>query len=227
MIQVDHVSIHYPDGENNYLAVNNVSLAFKPGSFTSIIGRSGSGKTSLLNAMGGLLKPSAGKILADGEDIYNYSGRRLAEYRSSHIGYIFQNFYLEDQYSVEQNIEIALMISGCPAASRREKIAHLLATVGMDGMQKKRAGKLSGGERQRVCIARALANDPEILLADEPCGNLDSHNGAVVMQFLREFAKNGKTVILVTHNKEDAGNTDRIIELRDGMVVSDETATMH
>lgn len=222
MIQINHVSINYKENKNEYLAVNDVSLAIESGSFTSIVGRSGSGKTSLLNALGGLLLPTRGEVLVDGEEIYRLSDVKLSEYRSSHIGYIFQDFYLEGHYSVEQNLEIVLMITGYPAAKRKKKIAELLKRVGLEGRQKQRTATLSGGERQRVCIARALANNPQIILADEPCGNLDSHNGEIVMDYLRAFSQEGKTVVLVTHNREDAGKTDRVIELKDGVVVRDE-----
>lgn len=222
MIQINHVSINYKENKNEYLAVNDVNLAIESGSFTSIVGRSGSGKTSLLNALGGLLLPTRGEVLVDGEEIYRLSDVKLSEYRSSHIGYIFQDFYLEGHYSVEQNLEIVLMITGYPAAKRKKKIAELLKRVGLEGRQKQRTATLSGGERQRVCIARALANNPQIILADEPCGNLDSHNGEIVMDYLRAFSQEGKTVVLVTHNREDAGKTDRVIELKDGVVVRDE-----
>lgn len=222
MIQINHVSINYKENNNECLAINDVSLAIESGSFTSIVGRSGSGKTSLLNALGGLLLPTKGEVLVDGEDIYQLSDVKLAEYRSTHIGYIFQDFYLEGQYSVQQNLEIVLMITGYPVTKRKKKIAELLERVGLEGRQKQRTATLSGGERQRICIARALANNPQIILADEPCGNLDSYNGAIIMEYLQEFSQEGKTVVLVTHNMEDAGKTDRIIELKDGVVMRDE-----
>lgn len=222
MIQINHVSINYKENNNECLAINDVSLAIESGSFTSIVGRSGSGKTSLLNALGGLLLPTKGEVLVDGEDIYQLSDVKLAEYRSAHIGYIFQDFYLEGHYSVQQNLEIVLMITGYPVTKRKKKIAELLERVGLEGRQKQRTATLSGGERQRICIARALANNPQIILADEPCGNLDSYNGAIIMDYLQEFSQEGKTVVLVTHNMEDAGKTDRIIELKDGVVMRDE-----
>lgn len=130
---------------------------------------------------------------------------------------------MESHYSVEQNLEIALMTTHCPSAERRDKIKNILSLVGLENKQKQNAGNLSGGERQRVCIARALINDPKLILADEPCGNLDSDNGAVVMEQLRRCSDAGKTVVLVTHNLEDARKTDRIIELKDGKVIKDET----
>lgn len=222
MIEASHVSVTYKQGSNECLAVNNVSLVFEPGSFTSVVGRSGSGKTSLLNVIGGILVPAEGKVLIDGTDIYQFSNGQLSEYRSRNIGYIFQDFYLENQYSVEQNLEIVLMISAYPNSKRKKKIVELLEIVGLEGKQKQRAANLSGGERQRVCIARALANDPKIILADEPCGNLDSYNGEIIMEHLQALSKSGKTVILVTHNMEDAKKTDRVVELKDGIVVRDE-----
>lgn len=222
MIQVNEISICYKEKDREYLAVNNLSLTFESGSFTSIVGRSGSGKTSLLNAIGGILLPISGEIIVDDMNIYRLSNKELAKYRSQHIGYIFQNFYLEECYTVEQNIEIALMIGGYPLKRRKERIDCLLENVGMKDEKKKKVGKLSGGERQRICIARALANDPNIILADEPCGNLDSYNGAIIMNHLQNLSQKGKTVILVTHNLEDAKKTERIIELKDGIVFRDE-----
>ncbi len=222
MIQTDHVSVNYKEGNREHWAVNDVSLTFESGSFTSIVGRSGSGKTSLLNVMGGLLVPARGEVLLLGDKLSEFSDKRLAEYRGRHIGYIFQNFYLEPNYTVQQNIEIALMIGAYPVKQRKDKVEELLKGVEMEGMQHKKVKNISGGERQRVCIARALANDPEIILADEPCGNLDSYNGQIIMSLLQKLSHQNKTVILVTHNMEDAYQTERVIELRDGIVVRDE-----
>lgn len=222
MIQTDHVSVNYKEGNREHWAVNDVSLTFASGSFTSIVGRSGSGKTSLLNVIGGLLVPDKGEVLVLGDKLSEFSEKQLAEYRSRHIGYIFQNFYLEPNYSIEQNIEIALMIGAYPTKQRKEKVVELLKSVEMEGMQHVKVKNISGGERQRVCIARALANDPEIILADEPCGNLDTYNGQIIMKLLQRLVDQDKAVILVTHNMEDAYKTERVIELRDGIVVRDE-----
>ena len=212
MLQANHIKMEYKEGENSFYAVNDVSLAFEPGTFTAIIGRSGSGKTTLLSILGGLQKPTDGEVLAEGHALYEYTDNQLADYRSRHIGFVFQEFYLEERYTVYQNIEIALMIGKCPKKERNEKIHRLLEKVGLEGKEKVRVGKLSGGEKQRVCIARAITNNPTVILADEPCG----------MDLLRELSDEGKTVILVTHNLEDAKRTDRIIELKDGKIIRDE-----
>lgn len=223
MIQLDQIHVQYKGANSVCVAVKEVSLTIETGSFVSITGRSGSGKTSLLNVIGGLLRPDKGCVLVDEEDIYKMSDTRLSKYRSSHIGYIFQNFFLESHYTVEQNLEIALMTTRCPSAERKDKIKNILSLVGLEDKLKQNAGNLSGGERQRVCIARALINDPKLILADEPCGNLDSDNGAVIMEQLRRCSDAGKTVVLVTHSLEDAMKTDRIINLKDGKVIKDET----
>lgn len=222
MIQADHIKMKYKEGENAFFAVNDISLTFEPGTFTAIIGRSGSGKSTLLSILGGLQKPTEGVVQVEGSELYEYTDNQLADYRSRHIGFIFQAFYLEERYTVYQNIEIALMIGECPKKERKKRIGILLERVGLLDKEKVRVEKLSGGEKQRVCIARAIANAPSVILADEPCGNLDFYNGRLVMDLLRELSDEGKTVILVTHNLEDAGRTDRIIELKDGKVIRDE-----
>lgn len=222
MIEAKNISMKYGEGENEFLALNNVSVSIEKGTFVSIIGRSGSGKSTLLSILGALLKPTQGTVLIKNDNLYEYNDNQLADYRSQNIGFIFQAFHLEDLYTVYQNMEIALMIGEYPKKERKDKIEDLLDKVGMKEKVDVRVGKLSGGEKQRVCIARALANEPDIILADEPCGNLDSYNGNIVMDILRNLVGEGKTVILVTHNKEDARKTDRIVEMRDGTVIKDE-----
>lgn len=221
MIEAKNISMKYGQGENEFLALNNISISIEKGTFVSIVGRSGSGKSTLLSILGGLLKPTQGTVLIQKDNLYEYNDNQLADYRSRNIGFIFQAFHLENLYTVYQNMEIALMIGQYPKKERRERIETLLDKVGMREKINVCVGKLSGGEKQRVCIARALANEPEIIFADEPCGNLDSYNGDIVMELLGKLVKEGKTVVLVTHNQEDANKTDRIIEMRDGSVKSE------
>lgn len=222
MIKAKNISMRYGEGANEFLALDDVNLSIEKGTFVSIVGRSGSGKSTFLSILGGLLKPTSGSIWITDNNLYEYHNNQLADYRSKHIGFIFQAFHLESLYTVYQNIEIALMVGQCPKKERKEKIESLLDKVGMKEKMNVCVKNLSGGEKQRVCIARALANEPDIIFADEPCGNLDSYNGNIVMEMLRTLVEEGKTVVLVTHNNEDAQKTDRIIEMRDGKVIKDE-----
>lgn len=222
MIILDNVSVRYNDEQNEICAVNKVSLEIPYNEFVSITGRSGSGKSTLLSTIGGLLQPSEGNVVVGDSNIYMGTEKEITGYRRDKVGFIFQAFNLEENYTVYQNIEIALMISQYPRSLREKRIKDVLECVGISTKRDTVVKKLSGGEKQRVCIARAIANEPEIILADEPCGNLDSKNGQVVMDLLRKFVKKNSVVILVTHNLEDAHKTDRIIEMRDGIVISDE-----
>lgn len=222
MIILQDLSVKFPEGNNEIYAVNSVNIELPCNEFISITGRSGSGKSTTLNAIGGLLRPTSGQVMVDGENIYSYKEKELANYRSQKVGFIFQSFHLEEMYTVYQNIEIALIISNYPKSKREERIDELLEYVGLLSKKGVQVRNLSGGEKQRVCIARAVANEPDIILADEPCGNLDTTNSRMVMELLRKFVSEDRVVILVTHNLEDARKTDRIIEMRDGKIISDE-----
>lgn len=202
--------------------VKDVELCLDKGRFISIVGRSGSGKSTLLKMLGGLLKPDEGHVYIDDKDIYTMSEKEMADYRCNKIGFIFQDFFLEEKYTVYQNIEVVLMIAKVPKNKRKKMIEDALVKVGMADRSDSFVGKLSGGEKQRVCIARAIVNEPDIILADEPCGNLDYENGQRIMNILRSFAIDGKTVILITHNREDAKATDEIITIMDGRVIKGE-----
>lgn len=222
MIRVENISKSYKNGTQQICAVNNVEFNISNKEFVGIVGRSGSGKSTLLKMIGGILKPEAGKIKISDIDIYSLSDNELTNLRADRIGFIFQDFCLEELYTVYQNIEIVLMISRIPTKKRREIILDILKRVRMEKYADTAVFKLSGGEKQRVSIARAIVKKPDVILADEPCGNLDSENGEIIMKLLREIANGGTSVILVTHNLDDAKKTDRIIELKDGKVISDE-----
>ena len=223
MIKISNVSKLYYSGENAQTAVNNVSMEIHGGEFVSIVGRSGSGKSTLLHMIGGLDKPTAGDIFVDELHINNISGKKLSDYRNQKVGFVFQTFYLEPTYTVYQNTEMPLMISAMPSAKRDEKIRESLEAVDMLHKMDAKTGHLSGGEKQRVCIARALVNNAGIILADEPCGNLDSANAKIIMDLLRKLSSKGNVIMLVTHNMDDAALTDRILTLKDGELISDET----
>lgn len=222
MIETKKLGKWFKDASGELWAVKDMDLHIENGAFVSIVGRSGSGKSTLLKMLGGLLLPSEGSVYIDGNSLYEKNEKELAEYRCNKIGFIFQDFVLEEMYTVYQNIEIVLMISKVPEKKRRMMIENALESVGMLHKKDSLVKVLSGGEKQRVCIARAIVNEPEILFADEPCGNLDFENGQAVMKLLRAQSDIGKTVILITHNIEDAKMTDRIITLKDGSVVKDE-----
>lgn len=222
MLKIEDVGKCFTDGEKEKWVVNHVNFNVSKGQFISIVGRSGSGKSTLLKMIGGLLKPSAGRIEYEGIDIYSLGDKELADYRCNKIGFVFQDFFLEDNYSVYQNVEVVLMIAGVPLADRRKMVEDALACVDMLDKKDDMAGILSGGEKQRVSIARAIVNNPCVICADEPCGNLDYENGEIVMNLLRKQAQMGKMVILITHNNDDANRTDGKIRLQDGEIVKNE-----
>lgn len=172
--------------------------------------------------MAALDTPTSGEVIIDGTSLKEMSIKEKCRIRNEKIGFIFQSFYLEESYTVFTNVEMLLIIKGIPKAQRKKAVKEALEKVGLSEKIKMKAAKLSGGEKQRVAIARAIVNSPEILFADEPCGNLDTENGEVIMNLLGGFVKQGVTVVLVTHNMEDAKRADRIISIKDGMVTGDE-----
>lgn len=216
MIEVVNVVKYY----DNRAVVNNVSFTINDGSFVSIVGKSGSGKTTLINMIGAMLLPDSGKILIDGKDIISLNDKEVALYRNKSIGFVFQNFHLEPTYSVYENITLPMEISG-NRRNLKNRAKEVLDMVGMSDYINKKVTTLSGGEQQRICIARAIIQQPKIILADEPCGNLDTYNSNIIMKLLRRISDNGGTVLLITHNSEAAMQTDRIITLNDGIVISD------
>lgn len=222
MIQITDIEKSYEENGNCFVALSIPKLQIQNGDFVSIVGRSGSGKSTFLNIIGGILEPTRGSVWIDDQPLSQMKEKEKCRFRSEKMGFVFQSFLLEEAYTVYQNIEIPLMITNYPPKLREKRIEELLALVGLESKKLLRAGKLSGGEKQRVSIARAIANHPQYIFADEPCGNLDTYNGKNVMTLLRKIVSDGTTVILVTHNLEDANTTDRIIELKDGMVVKDE-----
>ena len=211
----------YSRGNEDIISVNKVSFRIDKGDFVSIIGPSGSGKTTLINLLGCLDNPTAGELHLDGRSIFG-NGKRLSEgeltrIRRETFGYIFQNFYLIPTLTVLENVLLPLTFYRKPGTE--QEAVKLLKLLGMDHRQDHLPGQISGGEMQRVAIARAMVNSPEILLADEPTGNLDTKRSAETVQVLRELNKNiGLTIIMVTHNQELARYADRILEMRDGQL---------
>lgn len=219
MLVIENISMNYDETPNIVHALSNVNLILNKNELTIIEGPSGSGKTTLLNIIGGLLKPSSGKILVNNKNIIEMNDNEKAYYRNKVIGFVFQSFYLEPNFTVYDNVEVPLIIAGIPKNERRKMILSTLDSVGLLDKEKMIASKLSGGEKQRVSIARAIVNNPKIILADEPTGNLDSKNGDMIMSLLKRISKEDKIVIVITHNDEQAIKYgDKIYRLNDGEI---------
>lgn len=219
MLVIENISMNYDETPNIVHALSNVNLILNKNELTIIEGPSGSGKTTLLNIIGGLLKPSSGKILVNNKNIIEMNDNEKAYYRNKVIGFVFQSFYLESNFTVYDNVEVPLIIAGILKNERRKMILSTLDSVGLLDKEKMIASKLSGGEKQRVSIARAIVNNPEIILADEPTGNLDSKNGDMIMSLLKRISKEDKIVIVITHNDEQAIKYgDKIYRLNDGEI---------
>lgn len=203
------------------ICLENIDLEISDSTFTALTGKSGSGKTTLLKIIGGLESPTSGTVAYDGVFINEMSEERSSFFRNNNLGFIFQDYFLEENYNVFENVSIPLVISGVPKKKIQLLAEKQLEAVDMLSKRNSLIKKLSGGEKQRTAIARAMINDPAVILADEPCGNLDSENSKNIMRILRNAVNNGKTVILVTHDNEDALKTDRIIKICDGRITED------
>ena len=203
------------------ICLENIDLEISDSTFTALTGKSGSGKTTLLKIIGGLESPTSETVAYDGVFINEMSEERSSFFRNNNLGFIFQDDFLEENYTVFENVSIPLVISGVPKKKIQLLAEKQLEAVDMLSKRNSLIKKLSGGEKQRTAIARAMINDPAVILADEPCGNLDSENSKNIMRILRNAVNNGKTVILVTHDNEDALKTDRIIKICDGRITED------
>lgn len=218
MIKINNLSKVFGQGDAKVVALDNVNCEIEEGKFVALIGKSGSGKSTLLNIIGALEKPSQGNIQIDGVDLFSMTSNELADYRNKKLGYVFQSFYLEPDFTVLENVAMPLLIAGANKKTRENKARDYIEKLGLGAKTNEKVKNLSGGQKQRVAIARALVNDPSIILADEPTGNLDTANGRDVINILREIADGGKTVIMVTHNLKDAEIADETIELQDGKI---------
>lgn len=222
MLVVKNLRKLFTQGDHKVAALDDVSFVVPEGTFASIIGRSGSGKSTLLSQLGALDSPTSGSIEIGGKDITKLHDRKLIKYRRDSIGFVFQNYNLVPNLSALENVMLPMEYARIPKKKRIARAEHLLEQVGIEGdKQQRRPGKMSGGEQQRVSIARALANHPKLILADEPTGNLDSENGQAVFDLLHNLAKTEQTtIVVVTHDLDIAGKTDETFRLQDGKLVA-------
>jgi len=218
VLDIENVSKSYKLGKTDVPVLNDINLTINEGEFAAIMGPSGSGKSTLMNLIGCLDRPTSGKILITGMDISKLSDIELARIRGKKIGFVFQTFNLISRLSAQKNVELPMVYQDIPGKMREKRAKVLLEILGLGQRAHHKPPELSGGQRQRVAIARALANEPEIILADEPTGNLDSKTGREIMQIFDKLHTDGRTILMVTHDAELARNCDRIIRLRDGMI---------
>jgi len=225
LIELSDVRKIYHMGDVEVRALNGVDLDVRQGEYLAIMGASGSGKSTLMNLLGCLDTPSSGSYVLNGTAVEALSDQELAAIRNKEIGFVFQTFNLLPRTSALANVELPLIYGGLPRSERKRRAREALDRVGLGDRMHHQPNELSGGQRQRVAIARALVNDPSILLADEPTGNLDSATSEEIMGLFDELHRGGNTVILVTHEPDIAGHTERRVLLRDGEVVADERAS--
>ncbi|MCR4944462.1 MAG: ABC transporter ATP-binding protein [Clostridium sp.] len=221
MIEINQVSKVYKMGKEKVVALDNVSLKIHKGDFVAIIGPSGSGKSTLMHIVGGLDSPTTGTVSIEGKDISRLKDKELSKYRNEKIGFVFQAFNLENSQTALENVMMPLIFAGVSKRERKKRALEALEQVGLKDLAKHKPNEMSGGQRQRVSIARALVNNPEIIFADEPTGNLDSKAGENIMQLFREINEKGFTVIMVTHNPEEAEKARRVVKIKDGQITSD------
>jgi putative ABC transport system ATP-binding protein len=220
LARLENVTKVYPMGGQEVRALRGVSVAFEKGSFWAIMGASGSGKSTLLNLLGCLDRPTSGEYYLEGQEVEGLTDDELSEFRLRYLGFIFQSFNLIPQLSVQENIELPLYYLGWDAAASAVRARELAEQVGLETRLEHRPTELSGGQQQRVAVARALSNDPRILLADEPTGNLDSATGDQIMKILSELNEAGKTVIMVTHETDVAACAKTRLIMSDGRIQS-------
>lgn len=218
-IEIDHIRKIYRKATVTVPAVNDMSFSIEKGEFLAIVGKSGSGKSTLLNLLGGLDTPTSGEIRFDGENLFAEGKQGLVKHRRHRVGMVFQSFQLILGQTALENVELALAFGGISRTERKKKALSLLDQVGLAERADHYPTELSGGEAQRVAIARALANDPDILLADEPTGNLDTQTGEMILELLQELNRQGRTVIMITHDPDMAKVAQRTIRMQDGKLI--------
>jgi putative ABC transport system ATP-binding protein len=226
VIDIENITKHYIMGEETVHALRGVTLQIRRNEYLAVMGPSGSGKSTLMNMLGCLDTPSSGRYEFNGKNVSEMDGDELAAIRNREIGFVFQTFNLLPRSTSLRNVELPLIYAGIDPDEREERAARVLTDVGLGDRLSHKPNELSGGQRQRVAIARALVNNPSIILADEPTGNLDSKTGAEIMVLFESLYQQGNTVIVVTHEADIARHARRSVHLRDGVIESDEMATL-
>jgi putative ABC transport system ATP-binding protein len=223
VIKIENISKVYRTEEVEVHALRALNLTIKKGAFTAIAGPSGSGKTTLLNIMSGLDVPTSGRVLLADRPISEMKGSELSDFRRDHIGFIFQSYNLIPVLSVRENIEYIMLLQGVSEGERRLRVSSILNQVGLEGMEDRLPKHLSGGQQQRVAVARAMVSQPDIILADEPTANLDSHTGSLLLDIMKELNDtSGMTFVFSTHDNMIMERSKRLVVLKDGEVVSDD-----
>jgi putative ABC transport system ATP-binding protein len=222
VIELERVTKVYKTGSISVAALRGVSLSVTEGEYVAVIGPSGSGKSTLMHILGCLDIPTSGRYHLAGDDVSHMSETELAEVRNRRIGFVFQQFNLLASMTAWQNVELPLVYGGVPRAERKERSLEALKRVGLAGRVQHRPGELSGGQQQRVAVARALVSEPDLILADEPTGNLDSVSAAEVMRLMGELHDTGRTLMLITHDEEVASAASRVVGIRDGLLTEND-----
>ena len=221
MIQLNNIRKVYATKDMETVALRDINLTIDTGEFVAVMGPSGCGKSTLMNILGMIDTVSEGQYLFDGEDITDFSEKKLVQMRKANLGFIFQSFNLIDELTVEDNVALPLRYLNVPKATRESRVREALELVGLNHRARHKPSQLSGGQQQRVAVARAVIADPKLILADEPTGNLDSQNGDDVMELLRLLNEQGSTILMVTHSEKDASKAHRIIRMLDGQIQDD------
>lgn len=223
VIEINSLTKIYNSSEVVVKAVNGIDINFKQGEFSAIVGPSGSGKTTFLNMLGGLDRPTSGSVTIGGVDIWNLNARKLIDFRMNNIGFVFQSYNLIPVLTAGENVEFIMQLQGKPKHERQKRTKELLEAVGIGDRINSRPAKLSGGQQQRVAVARALASNPEFILADEPTANLDSHSTTSLLELMSQINKNfNTTFIFATHDQRVMDKARRIVTIEDGMILKDE-----
>ena len=225
MLRLENIYKQYNQGELSVTALNNINLTVSEGEFVSIMGSSGSGKSTMMNILGCLDSPTKGLYFLEGEDVSKYNDSKLADVRNKKIGFVFQSFNLLPKMTAIENVELPMVYSNVPIKIRHEKAKAALEKVGLEKRIHHKPNELSGGQRQRVAIARALVNNPAIIMADEPTGNLDSKSTFEIMEIFQRLNDEGTTIVMVTHEPDVATYTKRIVTFKDGNIINDAPVT--
>jgi putative ABC transport system ATP-binding protein len=219
MIQLEQATRVYRLGDERIQALDNVDITIEDGDFVAVMGPSGSGKTTMANVIGGLDRLNSGRVVVNGRDLSKYSDSEMSRYRNKHVGFVFQNFNLHTGRSALSNVTLPLLFAKVGRRERARLAGATLERLGMANRLNHRPHQLSGGQRQRVAIARAIVNKPEVLIADEPTGNLDSKRGAEIIELFTELNREGMTVIMITHDAQVAEHANRVVHIQDGRLV--------